>query len=215
MEKVGVKRRRKMGRPSVEESRTLDEVLKNRALGLFLELGYDGVSMDAIAQAAGITKRTLYARYNNKRELFSDVMAVAAYTWEFDDSGLSTDSHDSLDDALMAVAAVLLTQAIDPEYIKIGRLAASQAESFPDEVKRGYNTALSPRIQTIARVIQQYRDQVQDEYLQDIEITAELFLGLISGLPTRLASFGIVRERELELMRAKQGVALFVRGISH
>ena len=56
---------------------------------------------------------------------------------------------------------------------------------------------------------------MQDEYLQDIEITAELFLGLISGLPTRLASFGIVRERELELMRAKQGVALFVRGISH
>src|SRR3954452_24837019 len=40
------------------------------ALGLFLERGYEGTSMDAVASAAGVTKPVVYACFPGKDELF-------------------------------------------------------------------------------------------------------------------------------------------------
>lgn len=40
------------------------------ALELFLEHGYDGTSMDAVARAAGVTKPVVYACFPGKDELF-------------------------------------------------------------------------------------------------------------------------------------------------
>src|SRR5436309_1537304 len=40
------------------------------AFEVFLERGYEGTSMDAIAEAAGVTKPVVYACYASKDELF-------------------------------------------------------------------------------------------------------------------------------------------------
>jgi AcrR family transcriptional regulator len=40
------------------------------ALGLFLERGYEGTSMEAVAHAAGVTKPVVYACFSGKEELF-------------------------------------------------------------------------------------------------------------------------------------------------
>ncbi|MGA8219825.1 MAG: helix-turn-helix domain-containing protein, partial [Solirubrobacterales bacterium] len=40
------------------------------ALELFLEHGYDGTSMEAVARAAGVTKPVVYACFPGKEELF-------------------------------------------------------------------------------------------------------------------------------------------------
>jgi AcrR family transcriptional regulator len=40
------------------------------ALALFLERGYEGTSMDAVARAAGVTKPVVYACFASKDELF-------------------------------------------------------------------------------------------------------------------------------------------------
>jgi AcrR family transcriptional regulator len=40
------------------------------ALELFLERGYEGTSMDAVARAAGVTKPVVYACFAGKEELF-------------------------------------------------------------------------------------------------------------------------------------------------
>jgi AcrR family transcriptional regulator len=44
------------------------------ALGLFVERGYEGTSMDAIAEAAGVTKPVVYACYPGKAELFEALL---------------------------------------------------------------------------------------------------------------------------------------------
>src|ERR671919_2581142 len=44
------------------------------ALKLFVERGYDSTSMDAIAQAAGVTKPVVYACYPSKEELFAALL---------------------------------------------------------------------------------------------------------------------------------------------
>ena len=50
------------------------EVL-DAALELFLESGYEGTSMDAIARAAGVTKPVVYACFSGKDELFRSLLA--------------------------------------------------------------------------------------------------------------------------------------------
>ncbi|MBV9516285.1 MAG: helix-turn-helix transcriptional regulator, partial [Mycobacteriaceae bacterium] len=65
------------GRPTEAESRALRQRLREAAVVTFLDNGYDGTTMEAIAQAAGITKRTLYARYPDKRAAFLDAIPWA------------------------------------------------------------------------------------------------------------------------------------------
>ncbi len=43
---------------------------------LFLEQGYQGVSMDQIATAAGVSKLTVYSHFGDKETLFSDAIAA-------------------------------------------------------------------------------------------------------------------------------------------
>jgi AcrR family transcriptional regulator len=50
------------------------EVL-DAALGLYLEHGYDGTSMQAVADRAGVTKPVVYACFAGKDELFRAVLA--------------------------------------------------------------------------------------------------------------------------------------------
>ena len=45
------------------------------ALGLFLERGYEGTSMDAVARQAGVSKPVVYACFASKDELFRGLLA--------------------------------------------------------------------------------------------------------------------------------------------
>src|SRR5437867_11743891 len=44
------------------------------AFGLFLERGYEGTSMDAVARAAGVTKPVVYACFPSKEALFNELL---------------------------------------------------------------------------------------------------------------------------------------------
>jgi TetR/AcrR family transcriptional regulator, mexJK operon transcriptional repressor len=46
-----------------------------------MEFGFDGTSMDAVAEAARISKRTLYARYADKAALFHAVLSDLISRW--------------------------------------------------------------------------------------------------------------------------------------
>lgn len=47
---------------------------------LFAEQGYTGTSMDQIAEAAGVSKGTIFYNYKNKSELFEQLIRSAALT---------------------------------------------------------------------------------------------------------------------------------------
>ena len=67
-------------RPTRAEAAELDGRLRKAAVETFLEHGFHGTTMDAVARAAGITRRTLYARYPDKGALFAEVIPWALGT---------------------------------------------------------------------------------------------------------------------------------------
>src|SRR3954468_15386721 len=60
--------------PHLGPARRRPEVL-DAALKLFLKSGYDGTSMQAVADQAGVTKPVVYACFNSKDELFRALLA--------------------------------------------------------------------------------------------------------------------------------------------
>ena len=71
----------KRGRPDAKQVAAIDRAILATATQMFLELGYDGVAMENIAAATGVSKGTLYARYPSKEALFTTVIHDRVKQW--------------------------------------------------------------------------------------------------------------------------------------
>ncbi len=105
--------------------------IRTAARALFLERGYGATSMDAVAAAAPVSKRTLYQYYPGKAELFG---AVIAEVW-----GRFTDAPPLPDPSAAAPRAVLTAYVErlrahwdQPEVIPFLRLIIAEAPRFPE-----------------------------------------------------------------------------------
>lgn len=206
---------RRMGRPTAAESQALDERIKSEALELFLEQGFDVVTMEAVAEKADITKRTLYMRYKDKSELFSAALrSKAREIWRFPDLDDIAGDAVALEDRLHALAQALLEQALNPRIIKLARIASAQANTFPEEIKSNYDMSLSPRIRSVVTVLQLHQDELNENSLENLDMTAELFIGIVTGVPARLAAMGTLRNKRFEQQRLRLAVNVFLAGIT-
>lgn len=97
---------------------------------LFPTRGYDGVSMDAIAQAAGVSKLTVYSHFEDKEALFSAAVTECCEqllphrTFELE-PGLP------VAEALGAIARGFLDLVLDDRAITLHRVMVSQAGQNP------------------------------------------------------------------------------------
>jgi TetR/AcrR family transcriptional regulator, mexJK operon transcriptional repressor len=111
------------GRPKDPEKRAA--ILK-AAQELFPAKGYDAVSMDAIAQAAGVSKLTLYSHFADKDALF--VEAVGAFCeHQLPHKAFELDSTLSVREALLIIAKGFLDLTMDECAIQLFRTMAAQA----------------------------------------------------------------------------------------
>jgi AcrR family transcriptional regulator len=118
------------GRPPREHAGQVEERILDAAGRVFLEHGFQGASVDEIAEAASAGKPTIYARFPNKQALFTAVVErlVRQNTSHY---ALSC-GGDSIEERLDALAAIILTRVLAPETIGLIRVAVAEARRFPD-----------------------------------------------------------------------------------
>jgi AcrR family transcriptional regulator len=63
--------KKKPGRPKAGEPSTVKATLLRTASALFMQYGFDSVSMEQISVSSGVTKASLYYYFPNKAELFT------------------------------------------------------------------------------------------------------------------------------------------------
>jgi AcrR family transcriptional regulator len=199
------------GRPTQAQSAQLAERLRQAAVNVFLKSGFEGTSMEAIARAAGITKRTLYARYADKQALFADTITWALDRYHWHEPALETGTHD-LQAGLIAIARSALARAQDPDIVRLSRMAIAEAERIPAFATQAYCTTWSPRIQAVISLLDAHV-QAGTAVVDDLEIAAEQFLAMVGALPTWLAVFGQCRTPEMEERYIQHAVALFLRSV--
>ncbi|MDE2303108.1 MAG: TetR/AcrR family transcriptional regulator [Sphingomonadales bacterium] len=113
------------GRPRLAEARAIDVAIRAAALRVILEQG-EAATLHAVAQSAGLSRKTLYARYANRTALFTEVirtLLVTTGSLNFEDRGsLAERLHNYILAAQRAIEAprakaLRRLLAVDPAYI--------------------------------------------------------------------------------------------------
>jgi AcrR family transcriptional regulator len=118
------------GRPPRGLAGKVEERILDAAGKVFLEHGFQGASVDEIAEAASAGKPTIYARYPGKQALFTAVVErLVRRNTSLD--ALSC-AGGSVEQRLDALAAIILGRVLTPETIGLIRVAVAEARRFPD-----------------------------------------------------------------------------------
>jgi AcrR family transcriptional regulator len=203
---------RRGGRPTLAEAAQLERDIRAAALALFLELGYEGTSLDAVAVAAGTTKATLYARFGSKEALFVAVLHWATQRSDWPVAEPPPPDPTDVAAALTEIAHAAARRALHPSMIKLGRIAIAHAERFPKIARQASAVGTWPRRQMIVDLLRHHA-ATGAIVADDPEILAEHFMAMVSGTPARLASFGVVHSESARERRTRVAVELFVRGL--
>ncbi|MFI5717603.1 TetR/AcrR family transcriptional regulator [Nocardia sp. NPDC051750] len=198
------------GRPTHAEAKMLDRTVREAAVAIFLEFGYAGATMEAIAKAAGITKRSLYARYPDKRAVFAEVIPWALSRYEASDHEAVVGDED-IETALLEIGRVALQRAVNPENVRLTRIAMSESARFPEFAVTADSMMWSGRQRAVVEVLRRGAAAGEVE-LDDIELAAEHFLAMVELVPGRLADFGFYRSEQQEKRHLEHAVRLFLRG---
>src|SRR3954463_3608837 len=151
------------------------------ALETFVREGYARASVDAIAAAAGVSKRTIYDYYGDKRQLFVATLreTMAGHAQNFQDLlGRTLGDVTDLDDALTRLGVEFaIGIARSDERAAVMRLMIAESAHFPDLLE-------PPPGDTVQSVLAGWLSALADRGL--LEITdpmeaAEFFGLLVTG----------------------------------
>ena len=196
------------GRPTREEAERRHRVLLETAYRLFLENGWDGVSIDEIARQSGVAKGFIYARYADKATLFvatiERLMADVVGTLQ-----LAEPLPDDAEAGLYAFARKVLDIVLQPEAVALHRQFIAQAGRFPDLARLLIQRNRARDL--IVEVLKAYQGRGAIDFA-DAVLTAEHFAILVVGIP-RLLALTIGREPPAEEeRRLRAAVRLFLDG---
>jgi AcrR family transcriptional regulator len=164
---------RSKGRPTLTEVAEIDRAIREAATTVLREQG-EAATMNAVAQAAGLSRKTVYARYPNKVELFLSVMREqleAVKGIEYERSGNFEDRLLRYVEAALDVIDMPASRAIqrlltvDPAY-----MAALRSEMR----SAAHKIFLAPLIELLANA----RDN-GEAVVQDPEETARVLMPMI------------------------------------
>lgn len=179
---------------------------------LFLERGYDSVSLDDILEQVGGSKTTLYSYYGGKEGLFAATVEKICH----DKLGplLAMDMTD-LDPktALNAIGRQFLAIISDPEGRAFFRAMISEAQRFPELASRFFASGPEVMIRLLRRNIEQWQKK---GLLRrgNPEALAGQFLGLMMGDYHLKSLLGLMNSLTPKQIKAwvERGVEIFLKG---
>lgn len=168
------------GRLSTEETAAMEERLLDAAEAVFLEQGFARATMDAVSKASGATRKTLYARYANKEELFAAVVARLI------DSGITAPRVESrMPNAdprtqLIRLAHDLVDFAESPRVARISRLVFAEGHQAPELIRLLYDL-YDREIASVSAVLHQLTSEGHLPGIENTRLPAVMFMELVSS----------------------------------
>jgi TetR/AcrR family transcriptional repressor of mexJK operon len=189
---------RKRGRPTAEERRRRESEILTAALGVFLRCGYGASTMDELAAAAQVTKRTLYAYYGDKAGLFTAMVRDLAAAVSLD----AARDHDTLE----TLAARIVSRVHSDELVGLHQLVIAESTRFPELALILHNNGDTRHITRLAEHIRAERGAASDAL-------AEPLFSLLLGEKHRRRLLGIDPAPSPAQAAAHAGAALALLGL--
>jgi TetR/AcrR family transcriptional regulator, mexJK operon transcriptional repressor len=167
---------RKRGRPTADERRRREGEILDAALGVFLKTGYGASTVDELAAAAQVTKRTIYAYYGDKAGVFAAMVRYLAAAVSLD----AARDHDTLE----TLAARIVVRVHSDELVGLHQLVIAESTRFPE-------LALVLHANGDARHVARLAEHIRAERGPDREPLAEPLFSLLLGEKHRRRLLGI------------------------
>ncbi len=166
--------------------------------------------MAAVAQAAGVTRATVYARYSDKETLFRTVVRWALM--EQQNVALEIDPGTDLRQALLSIARAAYERATDSETSRLGVLLMSEVSKFPNLVPKADQVDRYPFMEQVIKLLNRHQELGAVD-IADVNTAAEQFLAIVASHPARLAAFGMHRNEQAQYHYQEAAVDLFIDGV--
>lgn len=125
------------------------------AAGVFLERGYLGTSVDAVAAAVPVSKQTVYKHFGDKEGLFTQMVVEtieevsAPFLERLEEVG-ETQSRDA---DLRELGRSLIRIVMQPRVQRLRRLVIAEVGRFPELGRRYFEAAPRRTIDGLARLL--------------------------------------------------------------
>ncbi|WP_101759816.1 TetR/AcrR family transcriptional regulator [Oceanicoccus sp. KOV_DT_Chl] len=96
------------------------------ACNLFLKEGFEGVSMDAVAKSADVSKQTVYSHFGNKEELFSASVEFECDKHEINDQLF--DPERPVEQVLLELATHFTDLLLSEQAIRLHRICVASTD---------------------------------------------------------------------------------------
>jgi AcrR family transcriptional regulator len=179
---------------------------------LFLDSGYAATRIETIIAKAGISKRTFYARFGSKADLFAAVVIrLAELNFPSLDAIPTTDGP--VEQQLERVAVEILRVGGKPDAVALDRMVTAEVGRFPELARILFDFAGSRTLGVVCRILDQACAKGEIGPL-DTRFAAQHFLQAAVLGPRRFIVLGLEDNRMTpkKLERLRRSVRLFLYG---
>jgi AcrR family transcriptional regulator len=159
---------KKPGRPRSEKSH---QAILKTTLDLLSQMGYDRLSIDAIARSAGVGKTTIYRWYASKEELVASAIESVRQEIEIPDTGTLSSDID-------CIIEIAVKTTLTPLGRQILAMIIGAASTSPQFAQVYWTKYLLPRRQAFHVAIE--RAKARNEISADTD--SDLVFDLMSGI---------------------------------
>lgn len=161
----------------------VDQSILDAALDLFLEDGFDTMSIESVAERAGVGKTTIYRRWQSKEEL---VVATIGTLYEGTDVPDTGDVRADLTTVVRHMHGLI-------QNTKAGRALPRMAGELARGSPLGHaymRTVLAPRLEAVGAALQRAEDRGDLRSDLDVEIAVASIVGpmMFLALTGRIAN---------------------------
>lgn len=155
------------------------DAIVQAAIAEFREHGFNGTSMDRVAAAADVSKRTVYNHFPSKEELFE---AILLLMWERSQSPdeLAYTAARPLRDQLLELLGQKMRLLNDPSFIDLSRVAMADMMHTPERA-RAITAKLSAKEEGLPRWLRAAQQDGRLRPTMDVPYAAQQLQGMVKA----------------------------------
>ncbi|HEX4259931.1 MAG TPA: TetR/AcrR family transcriptional regulator [Acetobacteraceae bacterium] len=153
------------------------EAIVGAAERLFLDRGFGEVSMDELAEAAGVARRTLYNQFANKEEIFREMLSrVSGQLASAFPPGIET--QGDVETVLRRIMRIILDLHKNTGYLGFARMVVADSRQFP-WIAQAFEAVMEPQAERFARYLA-YLTTTGVLDCRNPQLAAHQFMGIVN-----------------------------------
>ena len=185
------------------------ETILEAARKLFLEVGFGAASMDAIADAAKVSKQTVYNHFGSKEELFAAMVRETCDTMTLAFAEAAKDGNP--EKTLRSIARRFMDMVFDEDKLALHRTLMAEVSRFPELGRSFYQSGPAVIRQFLADY---FKEQNRRGTLKvdNPQVTAEQFISMVTSCRLR-SELGVepIPNAEIREQHINNAVSLIMR----